>query len=55
VLLLNGGGSGSDGLALGGSSTDTNPELAQECRTGADANQSRDCRIVGVVNSVQDY
>jgi hypothetical protein len=55
VLLLNGGGGGSNGLALGGSSTDTNPELAQECRTGEDANQSQDCRIVGVVNSVQDY
>lgn len=30
-------------------------ELAQTCTSGAEANRSEDCRIVAVVNSVQDY
>jgi predicted metalloprotease len=51
ISLLADGSGGPAGLDLGEPQSD----LSAECRTGEDANQRDDCRIVGVVNSVQDY
>jgi uncharacterized protein len=34
---------------------DTPSEVSQECRTGQDANERQDCRIVAVVNDVQEF
>src|SRR5215212_812488 len=52
-----GGGGGTDPVSLGtgGSSSAQTTELSSACGTGNDANQREDCRIVGVVNSVQAY
>ncbi|RFU20915.1 KPN_02809 family neutral zinc metallopeptidase [Geodermatophilus marinus] len=61
VQLLGGGDGGGAGAALGGLSgldqgeTADNTQLAQECRTGADANASRDCAVVADIESIQDY
>jgi uncharacterized protein len=57
IVVISGLGGGTNSLDLG-SQTDGGPansDLAQTCRTGADANQREDCRIVAVVNSVQEY
>ena len=63
LVLLGGnpfGGSGDGGFddlsgqVAGGPQAAGSP-IAEECRTGEDANEREDCRIVGVVNSVQAY
>ncbi len=52
ISLLSGGGGGTSiDLGTGAETSD----LSAECRTGEDANQREDCRIVGVVNSVQAF
>src|SRR5690349_2363259 len=60
ITLLSGGNGGLPGelapldqtqVGQGG----TPSAVAQDCRTGEDANTRDDCRIVGVVNSVQKF
>ena len=46
---------GSDPYSLGTGSGEPATDLSAECQTGEDANQRDDCRIVAVVNSVQEY
>src|SRR5689334_3881846 len=64
VSLLSGGGGGLGQLgpldqqtvgASGQPSDITTPSDLSSCKTGQDANTRDDCRIVGVVNSVQKY
>jgi predicted metalloprotease len=58
ITFLSGGGGLGPLESLAGErvgANDTPTELSQECRTGQDANERQDCRIVGVVNSVQKF
>jgi predicted metalloprotease len=59
VALLLGVNPG-DLLSSGGTTTPddtvtTASDLAERCRTGADANRDEDCRVVAIANSVQSY
>ncbi len=46
---------GLGGMTIGDPNGTSDPALAQNCQTGADANAREDCRIVAYVNSVQKY
>ena len=59
--VLGGGGDGGPGTGFGGlaglpdGQTADNGQLAQHCRTGADANESVDCAVVADIESIEDF
>jgi uncharacterized protein len=58
ITVLTGGGGLGDLSSLENrriGAGDMPSQLSEECRTGADANRRQDCRIVAVVNSVQEF
>src|SRR4030095_7053493 len=55
IQLLGGGGATSGALPGIDQIQGEQTNLAEECKTGADANAKEDCRVVAVVNSVQEY
>ncbi|MBA2373044.1 MAG: neutral zinc metallopeptidase [Chloroflexi bacterium] len=54
-LLLGGDPSQLGGLGTPIENGPGSSAIATECKTGADANKSQDCRILGFVNSIQTY
>jgi uncharacterized protein len=58
IMFLGGGGGLGDLTSLDQQQVgqgDTPSEVSEECKTGQDANERQDCRIVAVVNSVQRF
>jgi uncharacterized protein len=55
LLGLNQLGSGDSALPGMDQIQGDNGTVQQECKTGADANNKQDCRVVAVVNSVQEF